>query len=250
MPLESNTRKGRYWEQTSLPVIGSLTPGSYNNPVLTVDEYGRITSISSSPISGQIHGLNDGSPVPNGPFGIINFIGPGVSAYDGGGGTIDVLIPGGGSGIAVEEEGTLVIGGPHMILNFEGTNVTASNDGLGRVNVVVSDQPNSVRFRTATINTAAINSVGSPIGETEIVRRVTVTVTTAYDPGTTILVRDGLGTVYMPTTGNNPQLVGSYEYEIPANTTAVGVGGEQLYADVGGGPTTGEAIVEVRYHTP
>lgn len=249
MPLESLGGKSRFWESVTNPVIGSLAAGVYVNPTLEVDEFGRITSISANAIPGTVQGLDEGISVPNGPFGIINFTGGGVTASDAGNGQINVFIPGGGTGIAIQEEGGLVSGGPHTIINYIGENITATNDGFGRVNVTVTDPDHIVRYRTHTIGISASNNIGDPIEAIGIVRTLIVTITSAYDPGTTIEIQDGLGTVLMPVSGNNPQLVGTYEFSLSSNVSAVGAGGEQLVAFVGNSPIAGAAVIEVIYHT-
>jgi hypothetical protein len=248
MPLESTDPKGRYWEETSLPPIGSLAPGIYTNPTIRVDEYGRVTQATSNPITGNINALDEGVNVPGGPFGVVNFTGVGVVASDLGGGVLEVNVPGGGSGVALEDEGSLIIGGPHSILNFVGDDVFVVNVGLNRADITIQSA-NVQRYRQAAIDTTATIPLGVPIQTNGIPRRVVVTINTPYDPGATIEVEDGLGTTIMPTTAVNPQLAGSYEFELPGNTTTVGAGGEQINVIVGGGPAAGDGVAEIFYLT-
>lgn len=50
---------------------------------------------AGAPGTNTINGEDEGAPVLGGPFSTINFIGVGVTASNGGGGTLDVTIPGG-----------------------------------------------------------------------------------------------------------------------------------------------------------
>ncbi len=117
MPLISNTPKGRFWESHSLPVITTLTPGTYTNAQFTVDEYGRITTVSAG--SGNTLDVQDeGAPVFPGSFSTFNFIGPGVAATNGGGGVLDIQIDPGGLRVDPLERNTnfaATVGSCHMV---------------------------------------------------------------------------------------------------------------------------------------
>jgi hypothetical protein len=77
--------------------------------------------------------------VPNGPFTTMNFNGAGVTASDGGAGTVDITIPGGsgGSSIDIEDEGTPVPNTPFDTINFTGNGVTVTDGGAGTATVAI-----------------------------------------------------------------------------------------------------------------
>lgn len=250
MPLISNTNKGKFWERISLPVVGSITPGAYTNPSMSVDEYGRIISISSNPLTASMVMYDEGFIVSGSPFNSINFVGSGVVASNGGSGVLTVTISGGTPGVSVESNSSPVTGGPHSTLNFVGPFVVTTDSGSGRAQISVNNPTNIQRYRTATIGTSANNNLGASIESTGIVRRIVVAVTTAYSGGATIQVENGTGGVLMAAAYCNPQLIGSYEVELPQQTTGIGVGNEQIKVIIGGSPSLGAAVVTVNYLLP
>lgn len=248
MPLQSSEPKGLHWERVSLPIISTLTPGTYTVPQITVDEYGRITNAFSGAGAAAIGGQDGGVPVTGGPFNTINFIGSNVTATDGGSGTLDVSVSNAGSIVGLDE-GVVIPGGPFTSVNFLGVTVAATDGGGGQLDVTVfPNNPDNVQWVKASAGTVAFQNIGAPIDPTGIVRTVTVTVTGAYDPGTTLEVRDGLGNILMPSALINPLLAGIYSLEIPENLVAII--DPQVQLVVGNAPVTGACVVEVIYQVP
>lgn len=251
MALQSITTKGRHWENVALPVIGSLTPGSYSNATITIDEYGRILTASSAAATGAIDAQDEGVTVVGGPFDTFNFIGPGVTAIDGGGGTLDVSIS---SDLYVLENGVLVLGGPFSIINFIGGGVTAVDAGGGQIDVTITTDayiPNTVRFVFGEVSAVEGNQdIGGPLDPGAIVRSVSLNIVNAFNPGALIQVEDGLGNVLMSTTQNNPQVEGSYVIEYPANPDLLASPQISAVVTNPGFEASGNAIVEVMYLLP
>lgn len=251
MALQSITTKGRHWENVALPVIGSLTPGSYSNATITVDEYGRILTASAAAASGAVAASDEGIPVAGGPFSNFNFIGPGVTAIDGGGGTVDVAIS---SDLYVLENGVLVLGGPFSIVNFIGGGVTAIDAGGGQIDVTISSDayiPNTVRYVSGSISASnGAQDIGSPIDPTATVRTVSLNVYDPFGSGVLIQIEDGLGTVLMSSAQNNPEVVGSYVVEYPGNFDVLPSPQISAVLSGVGGEPTGSAHVEVIYLLP
>lgn len=251
MALQSITTKGRHWENVALPVIGSLTPGSYSNATITIDEYGRILAASSAAAAGAIGAQDEGAPVVGGPFGTFNFIGPGVTAIDGGGGVLDVTIS---SDLYVLENGVLVLGGPFSIINFIGGGVTAVDAGGGQIDVTITTDayiPNTVRYVYGGIGEVVGNQdIGGPIDPGAVVRSVSLTIVEAFSVGVLIQVEDGIGNVLMSTAQNNPQVLGSYVIEYPANPDSLASPQISAVVTNPGAEPSGNAIVEVMYLLP
>ncbi len=250
MALLGLTPKNRFWERISLPVVGSLTPGPYTNPSMTVDEFGRVTTISSNPLTASMNMFDEGGIVGGGPFSRINFAGAGVIATNGGGGQLLVTISGGSAGIGIEKNAVAVPGGPHTILNFQSTIVTLTDQGGGRVLITVSEPATNVKYRMASVALFATTNIGAPLESNATIRRITVSINTAYSPGAAIRIEDGGGNIVMASDKINPQLTGVYEVELANLSTQVGVGNEQFTAVVTGAPVAGVAVVTIWYLLP
>jgi hypothetical protein len=78
--------------------------------------------------SGGVIVEDEGTPILS-PATALNFVGPGVTATDGGGGTAIITVPGGIAGLTFEDEGTPIAGNPHTVVNFVGAGVTATDAG-------------------------------------------------------------------------------------------------------------------------
>ena len=91
---------------------------------------------------------NEGAPVAGGPFTTLDFVGAGVTATDGGGGTGTITISSGGGGLTdVQDEGTPIGGGPFTELNFIGAGVLAIDQGGGVAGILIAGAPVSeVRY--------------------------------------------------------------------------------------------------------
>lgn len=250
MPLLGATPKNKFWERISLPVVGSITPGPYTNPTMTVDEFGRVTAISSNPLTASMNMFDEGGIIAGGPFSRINFVGAGVNAINGGSGQLQVSISGGSPGITVEKNAAPVLNGPHTILNFQGPIVSLNDQGGGRVLITMSEPAFNIKYRMATAGILASTNLSDPIESNATVRRITVTVTTPYSVSGTIRIQDGAGVTLMASSLINAQLAGTYEIETPGVTAQLGVGHEQLAIVVGGAPAAGACVATVWYLLP
>lgn len=240
MPLASNNPKGRHWENVALPIITTVSPGSYNNPLITVDEFGRVIQISSSSGTG-IAAQASGSTVPGGPFNILNFLNGTATA--GATGVLDITTTG---SVSALEEGVAIAGGPFDSINFIGPDITATDAGGGQLDInVLAGGGSRVQFVRQAIGTSATQNVGLSIDPTSIVREISVSILSPYDSGTTIEIQDGLGNIIMASSFINAEVLGSYILPTPQNFTAIS--NPQVVAIVGGSPTAGSALVDIIY---
>ncbi len=121
---------------------------------------------------------DEGAPVAGNPHHTINFVGAGVVATDVAGvGT--VTIPGGISGVVVEDEGGPL--GSFTTLNFVGAGVTAANAGGGVASVTV---PGGITLEDEGAPVTGnphqtLNFVGAGVAATDVAGVGTVTVTDA-----------------------------------------------------------------------
>jgi hypothetical protein len=123
--------------------LDALTPspaGNYGSstqvPVVTIDEYGRITAASTASVAATVAVEDDGTPF--GSFTTFDFVGTEWTLTDAGSGVlqIEVTASGGISGIDVEDEGSPV-GTNFTTFDFKGAGVTAADDGSGVVGVTI-----------------------------------------------------------------------------------------------------------------
>lgn len=247
MTLRSNSPKGRYWESESLPQITGLAAGSYTNPSLSVDVYGRITSITSGSSTG-FTARNAGTNVTGGPFNTLNFVNGNITAANGGSGILNISVSG-LANINVVDDGTLLSGGPFNTLNFSGTRITTTNAGSGQADIHI-DVPTSdkvVRYFKSPAGTQATQALGT-IPTTAIIRSVTVTVNTPYSAGATLQVEDGAGNILLPLARVDAEVSGGYSFDTPLNETAVA--NTSIVLKVNGNPGTGSCLVEVIFLDP
>lgn len=238
--------KKLFWEDVVLTDFG-ITPGTYTNPQITVDEFGRITSVSSTVVGSGIGVEDSGTAIGGGPFTVLNFAGSNVSITNGGSGQADIVVSSTGS-ISALENGTTVPNGPFTAVNFVGATVSATDGGAGQLDVNVSSATQSMGFVKAQALTSTPALIANTVPTTAFIREVTVSITTPYDLGTTMFVRDGLANVLLPTPSINPQVVGSYSVVTPENATATG--DPEIYLEIAGAPAAGNCIVEVIYQVP
>ncbi len=94
---------------------------------------------ASSGIPGSIVVQDEGTPVAGAPHTGLNFVGGGVDATDGGGGIVQVSVP----GMTIEDENTPLTGAPHTTLNFvgDGVSVTDEGGGVAQVSIVGAGPP-------------------------------------------------------------------------------------------------------------
>jgi hypothetical protein len=244
MPLQGNDPKQRHWENVSLPVIGTVIPGTYSNPLISVDEYGRIISVSAGGGTGSVAVQNSSVTLPTGPFSILNFTGAGVVASPGLGGIVNISVPGGA--FSAQDEGIPIGGGPFGVLNFVGGGVVAAVGSPGVLDVTVStSSANAVEFRKALVGTGLIQNVGTPVPPASILHAVSVTIITPYSPGAVLEVRDGGGAVLMASALINPQLTGTYTLATPGNNSFFT--NPQILLIVSGGPVVGAGVVDIIY---
>lgn len=251
MPLVSNSPKGKHWERNSLPIISTITPGSYTTADITVDEYGRVVGVNNGTGSSALAGVNarsSGTVIAGGPFNDLNFNGSNISATNAGSGQLDITISA-IAGVTAMSNGVLVPNGPFSSMNFIGTTVSATDGGSGQLNVTVNAAvQNYVGYVTDGITTVASQTIGSPIPAAAMVIKVVVTIDVAYSVGATIEIKDGAGTVMMPSNMINPQVTGTYIYELPV--TALPEANQQMYAIIGGSPSSGNGLVNIYYNNP
>lgn len=106
-----------------LPILSNIIPGQYRTPTVTIDQYGRITSIANNVIAGTVTSVavtsNDGIEVSGGPItsnGTITLRNTGVTRINAGAGilvtentgniTISSTNPGGGAVAAAGASGS------------------------------------------------------------------------------------------------------------------------------------------------
>lgn len=201
--------KNEHFQRLVLTPTG-VTPGTYASAIVAVNDEGLITNIASSSTTANFVVADPGS-LPSAP--------PATS------------------------------GATALVLdNGDGTPAVYVFDGVSWFQVSV-DPAGTVRYRQEAINTTATQALGDTIGTNSIVKRVSLTITTAFSGGATIRVENTAGVIYMPTSSNNPQLLGTYEVELPSNNTAVGAN-DQLRVVVGGVPASGAGIVSVEFYKP
>ncbi|MEE8551517.1 MAG: hypothetical protein V3T08_09730 [Gemmatimonadota bacterium] len=139
-------------------------------------------------------------------------------------------------------EGTLRTGNQYTVLGTGPLTVDVSAINWTLTGSTAGIDP---LIRVVTIGTGATQNIGIPLPAFAKVQRVKLSVTTGYDPGTSIEIRDDAPTTYMATSENNPKKLGTYLSEQEGFIVAGGT--RQLQAIVGGAPGAGVAQVVVEY---
>jgi hypothetical protein len=105
-------------------------------PVVTVDEYGRITGATTATVAATVAVEDDGTPF--GSFTTFDFVGTEWTLTDAGGGTLQIEVAAsGGGGIDVSDDGVSVVTGATE-LDFKGAGVSVSDDGGGVAGITIS----------------------------------------------------------------------------------------------------------------
>jgi len=214
-PINPGVTKG-------ITFVGDGTGGTVLGDFYYRYEGGGLQNISA--VVGGSTGLtsveDEGAAIPGGPFPTLNFVGAGVTATDGGGGTATVTIPG-GAGVVVEDEGGAIPGGPHSTLNFTGPGVLASDGGGGVANIAVTSGGGTVQGVQQDVFEAVAFTPGGP--------GAFVTLTQTYDTtallvGMVVLYRNGTADMNnvgpaVPTTTKEYRINGT-DLQIGADITA------------------------------
>lgn len=134
-----------------------ITPGSFTNANVTVNQHGVITNISNGGgAGGNTIITEDEGVVLSNAVTTLNFVGAGVTA-SGAGATTTVTIPGAGpSTITTQDEGT-TLSSAVTTLNFVGAGVTAS--GAGATTTVTIPTVTAVAVAGDVSNTTSAVSV-------------------------------------------------------------------------------------------
>ena len=211
------TDKKQHWQNVVFEPSG-VTPGTYDRPSFTVNEFGFLTNVSSSATPSQtvIPTIGDlpGIPAPvTGDLAIV---------LDNGGGEEEIY---------VWNDANVDLGAPYIKWRLIATTEMA---------------PPRVNFRNTVVSTAANTLLGAPTSLDAKVKAVHVTITSVYDPGTTMRVSEAGGAIWMPTTSINTQLTGTYTEELQGNDAKLSTTG-QLQAEIIGAPLSGASLVYVEY---
>lgn len=217
MPLPGPTEKKKHWQDIVFTPL--VTPGCYRNACVTVNEYGLVTDIvEQSTATFYIVDIPANlTTIPSPVNGDLAIVRDNSSGSD----------PNHPEALYVYDDDAP---NPRM-----GWRLMSSTDMLTQ----------RVDYRQIAFSTGAINALGVPVPANAIVKEVSVTVLTAYPPGTTIDIRDSGGTIYMPNTNINAQVAGTYIEYLSSNDTVVT--GTQLQSLVGGGPGFGNSFTYIKF---
>ena len=229
MPLPGPTEKKKHWQNIVLTPL--VTPGTYNNACVTVNQYGLVTGISSCPTAAFI--------VVDVPANLPN---------TGTNGDLAVVLDDSSGGDPDSPEAMYVwdadaAGGKPFPAPYYNWRRIAST----------ADLNNRIDYRQGGIATAMNQSIGAPLvlANNPVVKEVSVTIINPYDPGTRIQVRDTGATVYMdsglgpPYTGDlDPMVPGTYTLDASGNQTVMATA--QLEVLITGAPVAGTGYVFVK----
>lgn len=128
-----------------------VTAGSYTYPSVTVDAYGRITSISSANAAGTVTSVGvvpgDGIQVTGSPVttsGNINIINTGVTRLNAGTG---ISLSGSNGNVTVS---TTITGGTVTSVGVSSTSLTVTNSPVTTTGTIVVDLPSNVTVTGST----------------------------------------------------------------------------------------------------
>lgn len=213
MPLPGPTDKKKHWQSIVLTPL--VTPGTYNNACVTVNEYGLVTGISSCPTAAFI---------------VVDV--PGSLPGTGANGDLAVVL---NEGDILESEGLYVYDDDGVHTGWRQLASTAAF--LQRIDY----RQGLVTIAPFTVLLPAL------VSGNEIVKSVTVEIITPYPPGTMYFVEDSGGPIYMDSTLGDldPTTAGTYTIDLGGN--AATVGGLNLQVRLGGGPPFGNSVAYVTY---
>lgn len=216
MPLPGPTEKKKHWQEVVFTPLVS-NPGTFQNPCITVNEYGLITSVMECSTASFY--------VVDEPANLAS-----------------IPLPSPGDIAIVRDESA---GGdpdePEALYVFD---ADGAHSGWRKL-ASTQDLERHVDYRQGSFGIASVTAIGTPVQVASIVKRVSVTITTPYTVGATVDIRDSGGTIYAPNSAINAQVAGTYVVEIPDNATPVT--GSALQALVGGGPAAGAGFAFVEY---
>jgi len=156
-----------------------ITAGTYTYPTMTVDAYGRITTISSATAAGTVTSVavvpGDGIQVTGSPIttsGNINIINTGVTRLNAGAG---ISLSSGNGNVTISAATT---GGTVTSVGVSSTSLTVSGSPVTTTGTITVDLPANI---TATGNVLATNGIGYTSGAGG-----TVTQATSRTTGVTI----------------------------------------------------------------
>lgn len=214
------TEKKKHWQNVVYEPSG-VTPGVYDRPVLTIDEFGFVTNAAPSSIPTQ-------TVIPTiGDLGGITGMNTGDLAI--------VLNLGG-----TEEE-------EMYVYNAGNTDLGAP---LGKWRLLASTELATapMNFRNEIIgNMTLINNVGAPLPLSAKIKAVHATIISTYDPGITLQVRENTGGTWLFTTDVNAQLAGTYSRDWASNNGNMVFNGQLEAVLSGASPGGGSALIYVEY---
>lgn len=128
-------------------------------------------------------------------------------------------------------------------------------DEFGRITGITTSGVNptsyDVKYQQAEIdNLGQFQFIGNSIGTTDIIKRVSVTITTGYTAGVTITIEDVGGAEIMSSSLINAQVPGTYRLDLDSNVTAIG-NNNRVRANILNAPSAaGAGVVWYEYYLP
>ncbi len=212
------TDKKQHWQNVVYEPSG-VTPGVYDRPQLTINEFGFITDAASSitPTQTVVSLVANLPSIPSPATGDLAIV------LDNGSGEEEMY---------VWNDANADIGAPYV---------------KWRLLATTEDTPPRVNFRNQGVTTDAVTNIGAVTSFDAIVKAIHVTIDTVYPPGTTMRIKE-LGTIgeLMPASSINTQLAGTYTEDLAGNNFKLATTG-QLQCEIVGGPAFGIALVYVEY---
>ena len=220
MPLPGPTDKKRHWQDIVYTPI--VAPGTFNKPSITVNEYGLVTAIVNQAIS-SIYVIDI-------PANLTTV--PSPQAGD--------------LAVVLDDSTGSDPNEPEAIYAYD---ADGAHIGWRRIASTAMVNPRfDYQQSTFGFSNAPVYNFGAPIDPAAIIKEITVAITTPWTPGTMIDIEVQGGSIWMPSTSINTQVVGVYTENLNGNDLPVV--GTQLRALIAGGPAVGDALVFVTYINP